>query len=151
MRMLVRVKQTAGVVLFTLALVVATSIGHVGRVSAQVDEAAALKERAVKLFDERRYTNGEPLFRNLLEMLEKLYGSGHRYVASSLLYLASGQATGAVAPVAWRVAGRSGALHRLEPRRAFIPCSTAHADGSGPRLGYRAAAQGWSTRQDEPT
>jgi hypothetical protein len=40
--------RTTGVLLFALAVVIATSIDHVGRVFALIGEAAALKERAVK-------------------------------------------------------------------------------------------------------
>jgi len=81
------INRTTSVLLFALALVIA-SIGHVASVSAQIDEAAALKEQAQKLFDERRYADAEPLFKRSLEILEKFYGRDHLYVASSLLYLA---------------------------------------------------------------
>ena len=89
-------------------------------------------------------------------MWGRFSGSTESYIDQDLAALEgdgrrAGQAAGATAPVARRLAGRAGALHRLEPRRALLSGALpADAHGRGEGLGHRPAAQEQPARQDEP-
>ena len=62
-------------------------MGYLGSAVAQLDEAVALQEQAVKLFNEGRHADSEPLFKRTLAILESSVGANHRYVASPLSFL----------------------------------------------------------------
>jgi hypothetical protein len=66
----------------------ASRFGYFGRASAQIDEAATLKEQAVKLFNEGRCSDSAPLFKRSLAILDATFGPDHPYVGASLSYLA---------------------------------------------------------------